>query len=164
MPLLVVAGCGGAVKTASESRARFDDPLVGDVWMDVKRVGLGVIGGVVLGFAVLVVLRELASALFQGLAVQDADRMRLPSLLLILSGVAVGVIILAFRNYPLVGGVAGIFVVVVYVPLTFFATMPGWYPDWLIETILLTTGAAPLLVGGTLIGAAGWTALRPSGT
>jgi hypothetical protein len=121
-----------------------------------KRIGLGVIGGVGLAFAILVILREYPNRLIAAFGIQDVGSARWVSLILVLGGIALGIIILVSRYYPLVPGVAGVLVLAVYLPMSISVTIPTWYPDWFIKTMLFGGGPAPLLISGALIGAALW--------
>ncbi len=121
-----------------------------------KRIGLGVIGGVGLGFAILVMLREYPNRLIAAFGIQDVGSARWVSLILVMGGVALGIIILVSRRYPLVPGAAGVLVLAVYLPMSISVTIPTWYPDWFIKTMLFGSGPAPLLISGALIGAALW--------
>lgn len=124
-----------------------------------KRVGLTGAGGLLIAAATLALLRWTLPKLGMAFALYDVRQARWPIALLFVGGMLIGIASMAARKNPLMIGIAGLLVAGPYLPLAFSLQLPSQYPGWFAELVIFTAGAEPLIVGGLLVGLAGWSAV-----
>jgi hypothetical protein len=114
------------------------------------------IAGLAVAAAVVLAMRYMIPDVITALFRQDVTATRISVMWVILAAIGLGIVCASSRRHPLICGVGGAAVLLVYLPYLLPPVVPAWYPDWLSTTLVVTVPSSPFVISGILLGVAAW--------